>query len=65
MCDNFNLTDNRLFSPLKIIPALRRYAVEKGEAGNVPIVISTCFPLEEMCTHYAVRYCIEALCLFD
>lgn len=50
---------------LQIIPALRKYAVEKGEAGNVPVVISTCFPEEGMCTHYAVGDVVLKLDLND
>ena len=34
---------------------MRKLAVEKGEAGNVPVVISMCSIKDEMCTHYAVR----------
>lgn len=44
-----------MYDDLQIIPALRKYAAEKGEAGNVPVVLTTCFPEEQVCTHYAVR----------
>jgi hypothetical protein len=40
---------------LQIIPKMRQLAAEKGEEGNVPVVISTCSIRESMCTHYAVR----------
>lgn len=32
---------------------MRKLAVEKGEEGTVPIVITTCRETEEMCTIYA------------
>ena len=32
---------------------MRRLAIEKGEKGNVPIVISHCSKEQSMCTHYA------------
>lgn len=32
---------------------MRKLAVEKGEEGTVPIVITTCRKDEEMCTVYA------------
>jgi len=51
------------YTTLQIIPALRKYVAEKGEAGNVPVVISTCFPREDICTHYAVRYYIGDECV--
>jgi len=37
----------------KILPKLRALAVEKGESGNIPVVISHCSIEQEMCTHYA------------
>jgi hypothetical protein len=40
---------------MQIIPAMRKLAVEKGEEGNVPVVITMCSIKDEMCTHYAVR----------
>jgi len=42
-----------LFTAYRIIPALRKYAKEKGEANNIPVVISTCSSRLQMCTHYA------------
>mmetsp|Transcript_4557 Transcript_4557/g.7894 ORF Transcript_4557/g.7894 Transcript_4557/m.7894 type:complete len:81 (-) Transcript_4557:54-296(-) len=30
-----------------------KYAKEKGEPGNVPVVITTCSIRQQMCTHYA------------
>lgn len=42
-----------LITSYRIIPALRKYAAERGEKGNVPVVISTCSPRQYMCTHYA------------
>jgi hypothetical protein len=35
---------------------MRQMAKEKGEEGNIPVVISTCSLRDNMCTHYAVRY---------
>ena len=32
---------------------MRRLAIEKGEKGNVPVVISHCSKEQSMCTHYA------------
>ena len=32
---------------------MRRLAKEKGEKGNVPLVISSCSKEQQMCTHYA------------
>mmetsp|Transcript_12683 Transcript_12683/g.29454 ORF Transcript_12683/g.29454 Transcript_12683/m.29454 type:complete len:175 (-) Transcript_12683:57-581(-) len=42
-----------LFHSYKVIPGLRKYAEEKGEQGNVPVVVTTCNVVEQMCTHYA------------
>ncbi|OEU10154.1 hypothetical protein FRACYDRAFT_194134 [Fragilariopsis cylindrus CCMP1102] len=36
----------------KIIPAMRILAEEKGEAGNVPVIISQCSEGDGYCTHY-------------
>lgn len=53
---NFPFTNgfvSALILSYKVIPALRKYAEENGEAGNVPVVLTTCSEKEQMCTHYA------------
>eukprot|EP00542_Grammatophora_oceanica_P018963 CAMPEP_0194049494 /NCGR_PEP_ID=MMETSP0009_2-20130614/30708_1 /TAXON_ID=210454 /ORGANISM="Grammatophora oceanica, Strain CCMP 410" /LENGTH=274 /DNA_ID=CAMNT_0038695661 /DNA_START=64 /DNA_END=888 /DNA_ORIENTATION=+ len=42
-----------LITSYKVIPAMREYAMKKGEPGNVPIVITTCDFWEQYCRHYA------------
>jgi hypothetical protein len=37
---------------LQIIPEMRILAKEKGEAGNVPVIISQCSEGDGYCTHY-------------
>jgi hypothetical protein len=37
---------------LQIIPEMRILAEEKGEAGNVPVIISQCSEGDGYCTHY-------------
>lgn len=61
--DVFNIVDLTHQFHIQIIPALRKYAAERGEKGNVPVVISTCSPRQYMCTHYAVRSCLSPVSL--